>query len=115
MYVVGVMTDLEYSLRAVAAATEKSTFGLTSAKRAARMKKKLLEIQSAIHDPTISSGLDAVATVELRLGNSNAIIAAANELGKAANEFAERADGKQLSALDALLPHPDQYKNQPSH
>src|SRR4029079_13144230 len=29
MYVVGVMTDLEYSLRAVATATEKSPFGLT--------------------------------------------------------------------------------------
>jgi hypothetical protein len=115
MYVVGVMTDLEYSLRAVAAATQKSTFGLTSAKRAARMKKKLLEIQSAIHDPTVSSALDAVATVELRLGNSSAIIVAAEEIGKAANEFAEHADGKQLSALDALIPRADQYKNQPSH
>ena len=31
MYVVGVMTDLEYSLRATAAATDKSTFGVTSA------------------------------------------------------------------------------------
>ena len=47
MYVVGVLTDLEYSLRAVAAATEKATFGVTSAQRAARMKKRLHEIQTA--------------------------------------------------------------------
>jgi hypothetical protein len=115
MYVVGVMTDLEYSLRAVATATEKSTFGQTSAKRAARMKKKLLEIQSKTHDPNIAAALDAVATVELRLGNSAAIVAAADEVGKAANDFAEHADGKQLSALDPLIPRSDQYKNQSSH
>jgi hypothetical protein len=115
MYVVGVMTDLEYSLRAVATATEKSTFGQTSAKRAARMKKMLLEIQSKTHDPNIAAALDAVATVELRLGNSAAIVAAADEVGKAANDFAEHADGKQLSALDPLIPRSDQYKNQSSH
>src|SRR4030095_10496287 len=40
MFIVGVMTDLEYSLRAVATASEKSTFGVTSAQRAARMKKR---------------------------------------------------------------------------
>ena len=45
MYVVGVMTDLEYSLRAVAAATEKANFGVTERQRAARMKKRLLEIR----------------------------------------------------------------------
>ena len=56
MYVVGVMTDLEYSLRAVAAATDKATFGVTSAQRAARMKKRLIEIQKATNDPLRSAG-----------------------------------------------------------
>ena len=37
MYIVGVMTDLEYSLRATAAASKKATFGVESAKRAARL------------------------------------------------------------------------------
>jgi hypothetical protein len=115
MYVVGVMTGLEYSLRAAATATEKSTFGLTCAKRAARMKKKLVEIESVIHNPNVATALDAVAIVELRLGNSAAIVAAADEVSKAANEFAEHSEGKQLSALDAQIPRPDQYKNQPSH
>jgi hypothetical protein len=114
MYVVGVMTDLEYSLRAVAAATEKSTFGTTSAQRAARMKKRLLEIQKAVNDPLIQSALDAVATVELRLGNKEAIIAAADAVGNAAKEFAEKADGGKLAAIDPLLPPPSAYKNQPS-
>jgi hypothetical protein len=115
MYVVGVMTDLEYSLRATAAATDKSTFGLTSAKRAARMKKKLLEIQKLANDPLLNAALEAVDTVELRLGNSEAIVAAANTVGKAVNDFAEKAAGKQLTAIDGLVPRPNQYKNQPTH
>jgi hypothetical protein len=111
MYVVGVMTDLEYSLRAVAAATEKATFGVTSAQRAARMKKRLLEIEKATKEPLLQPALDAVATVELRLGNESAIVAAANEVGKAAKEFAEQADGKKLAAIDPMLPQPTAYKN----
>jgi hypothetical protein len=106
------MTDLEYSLRAVAAATEKSTFGTTTAQRAARMKKRLIEIQKAVNDPLIQPALDAVDTVELRLGNKAAIIAAANAVGNAAKEFAEKADGAKLAAVTPLLPPPSAYKNQ---
>jgi hypothetical protein len=110
MYVVGVMTDLEYSLRAVAAATQKATFGLAGAQRAARMKRKLHEIQSIVHEPLIEPALAAVSTVELRLGNGDAITAAADAVGKAAFEFADRADGNRLTTLDRLLPHPNKYK-----
>jgi hypothetical protein len=110
-FVVGVMTDLEYSLRAVAAATEKATFGVTSAKRAARMKRRLHEIQRLVNEPLIQAALDAVATVELRLGNSAAITDAADAIGHAAYEFAEQADGGRLAAIDSLLPLPSQYKN----
>jgi hypothetical protein len=115
MYVVGVLTDLEYSLRATAAATEKSTFGVTSAKRAARMKKKLFEIQKLANDPLLNSAVEAVDTVELRLGNNSAIVAAADSVGKAAKEFAENADGKQMATIDSFLPRQDQYKHQPNH
>ena len=111
MYVVGVMTDLEYSLRAVANATDKSTFGVTSAQRAARMKKRLIEVQKQLNSPLIAPALDAVSKLELRLGNKTEILAAADAVGKAANEFAVHADGKQLAAIDPMLPQPGQYKN----
>jgi hypothetical protein len=111
MYIVGVLADLEYSLRATAAAGQKATFGVTSAQRAARMKKRLLEIQKLVNDPRIQLALDAVATVELRLGNAAAITAAADEVGSAAHEFAEKADGNALAAVDRLLPKPEQYRN----
>jgi hypothetical protein len=111
MYVVGVMTDLEYSLRAVANATDKATYGVTSAQRAARMKKRLHEIQRLVNEPLLQPALDAVATVELRLGNKEAINAAADAVGKSAHEFADQADGKRLTAVDSMLPPPSQYKN----
>jgi hypothetical protein len=110
MFVVGVMTDLEYSLRAAAVATEKSTFGLTSAQRAARMKRRLHEVQALINESLIQPALEAVATVEVRLGNQAAIVAAADAVGKAAYKFAEEADGNKLAALDPLLPLPAHYK-----
>jgi hypothetical protein len=114
MYVVGVMTDLEYSLRATATATQRAAFGIASAERAARMKQRLHEIQAKINDPLAQAALDAVSTVELRLGNSAAIVAAADEISKAAREFAEKADGNKLAAIDGMLPAPNEYKNQPT-
>jgi hypothetical protein len=111
MFVVGVLTDLEYSLRAVAVATQKATFGVTSAQRAARMKQRLHEVQKLINDPLLQPAIDAVATVELRMSNKSAIVAAADAVGKAAFSFAEQADGNRYAALDPLLPQPPQYKN----
>jgi hypothetical protein len=111
MYVVGVMTDLEYSLRAVAAATQKATFGISNAQRAARMKKRLHEIQNIVNEPLLERALAAVSTVEMRLGNGPAIAAAADTVGKTAYKFATEADGNQFSTLDPLLPQPSQYKN----
>jgi hypothetical protein len=55
--------------------------------------------------------LDAVSAVELRLGNGEAIRAAADEVGRAAKEFAGKADGDKLKAIDSMLPQPGQYRN----
>jgi hypothetical protein len=111
LYVVGVLADLEYSLRATSAATEKSTFGVTSAQRAARMKARLHEIQKLVNDPLRAPALEAVSTVELRLGNSAELLTAADTIAKTAFEFAEQANGERLAAIDPLLPRPEQYKN----
>ena len=111
MYIVGALADLEYSLRATAKATEVSTYGQASASRAAAAKRRLWEIQQRLSDDRIARALDAVATLELTLGNSNAILAAADEIGKAAYELAETADGTNLGAIDDLVPKPRDFKN----
>lgn len=110
MHVVGLMTDLEYSLRAVSKATSGGTFARTAAARAAARKQSLWEVQRRLEDPLIKSALDAVATLELKLGNAEAINKAADTISDAAYAFAERADGARLAAIDDLLPTPDKYK-----
>ncbi len=75
------------------------------------MKMRLHEIQNLIHEPLLQPALDAVATVELRLNNKAALVAAADTIAKTAYEFADQADGEKLTAVDQFLPRPEQYKN----
>ncbi len=110
MYVVGVMADLEASMRATAQAMRKATFGITSAQRAANLKRRLYDIQKLLQDPHVQIALDAALAVPLKLNRREALLAAADQVGEAAYEFAKNADGSQLAAIDSMLPHPDQYK-----
>jgi hypothetical protein len=110
IYVVGVMADLEASLRATAAATTKAPFGIASAQRAARLKKKLYEIGELIDDPHVRKALQAALAVPLKLNHRTELSVAADAVGAAAFMFATQADGNTLAALDPLLPAPNHYK-----
>ncbi len=110
MYVVGVMADLEASLRATAQATSKAPFGIASAQRAARLKRKLHEIQQKTSDPLVQQALDAALAAPLKLNQSEVLLAAAKEIGEAAYAFAQEARGSDLASIDSLLPDPSQYK-----
>ncbi|TWT31028.1 Perchlorate reductase subunit gamma precursor [Posidoniimonas corsicana] len=111
MYLVGAMADLEMSLRAAAKATTASTFGQTAAARAARVKQRLWEAQRRLDDRLLAKALDAVSDLQLTLDNSEAIVQAADRVGRVAQEFSRTADGATLGAIDPLLPPPGQYKN----
>lgn len=110
MYVVGVLADLEASLRATAAASEKAAFGVTAAQRAARQKRRLYQISQLVDNPQIKRALDAALGARLKLNNRSVLVAAADEVGQAAYEFAATADGATLAAIDPLLPAPSAYK-----
>ncbi len=111
MYVVGVMADLEASLRATAKATTKATFGIAAAQRAAKLKQRLYKIGQVVDDPHIHRALGAALGVPLKLNRSEALRAAADKVGKEAFAFAENADGEKLTAINAMLPKPSEYKN----
>jgi hypothetical protein len=110
MFVVGVMADLEASLRATAAASEKAAYGIAAAQRAARQKRRLYEISLLIENPHVAAAMQAALGARLKLNNREALVAAADEIGKSAYEFASTADGATLAAIDPLLPKPEQYK-----
>ncbi len=111
MYVVGLMADLEFSLRAVAGATEVATFGQASAARAASAKRRLWEAQRLIDHPMLKSALEAVGSVKLTANNPTELKQAADAISQAAYKFAAEANGEELAVLDPLLPTPEQYKN----
>jgi hypothetical protein len=104
MYVVGVLADLEASLRATAAATEKAKFGVAAAKRAAQRKRDLYEISQLLDNPQVKLAMTAALGVRLQLNNREALLAAADAIGQAAFEFAQTANGATLGAVDPLLP-----------
>jgi hypothetical protein len=110
MYVVGVMADLEASLRATAAASEKAAFGVAAAQRAGRQKRRLYQISQFIDNQHVDAAVEAMLGTRLKLNNRAALVAAADAVGRAAHEFAATADGAELGAIDALLPAPGQYK-----
>jgi len=110
MFIVGVMADLEASLRATAAASEKAGYGIAAAKRAARQKFRLYEISQLVENPHVAAAMKAALGARLKLNNRETLVEAADAIGKAAYEFAETADGAELAAIDPLLPPPEQYK-----
>jgi len=110
MFVVGVMADLEASLRATAQATVKAPYGIAAARRAVRLKRKLHAIGEKVDNPHIAQALDAALSAQIKLNNRAALLAAADEVGRAALAFAEDASGDALEPLDTLLPDAEQYK-----
>jgi hypothetical protein len=110
MYVVGLIADLEYSTRASAKATEKSTYGLAVANRAARVAVQLYKIQQDIGDPQLEAALNAFAKAELRLKNESQLETIANQIRAAGEAFAAQADGERLSVIDRYLPKLSEYK-----
>lgn len=112
MYIVGVLADLEASLRATALATSKAPFGIASAQRAASLKRRLYEISQRVPNKHLQAAVDAALAVPLKLRRSEALTAAADKVGSAAYAFAASADGAELVAIDPLLPKPETYRKQ---
>lgn len=110
MFIVGLMTDLEFSLRATAIATQRQTFGVTNAHRADRLRKELAALQQTLHDPLLDNAVATSTGVKLKLNNQQYLLEAADVVGQAAYDFAEQRDGSSLSAIDSLLPSPNQYR-----
>lgn len=110
MYVVGLIADLEYSTRATAKATQKSTYGVAVANRAARVSLKLYKLQQQINDPNVQTALLAFSEAELKTENEKQLLTIADQIREAGKKFATETDGSSLDAVDSLLPDPSTYK-----
>jgi len=103
MYVVGQGLALEANLRGVAKGTTKADYAVSMAKRVAAAKENLAKVSSAVKTPEVAAMLAAANGVALKLNNEAALVAAADQVGRATRDFARAHDGNDLAALDAIL------------
>ncbi|QDS95136.1 Perchlorate reductase subunit gamma precursor [Roseimaritima multifibrata] len=110
MFVAGLIADLESSLRAVASATVKDTFGVTVAKRADRAAKRLKSAQGKLNNRRLAEVLAVYGSIKLKLGNAGPLSAAADEIAQIGVQFASESDGSDLEAIDRYVPAPSKWK-----
>jgi Cytochrome c554 and c-prime len=111
LFMAGMIADLEFSLRATAAATEKATFGINSAQRAARAAKRLQAAQGKLNQPLLDEIQAVFSSVKLRLNNSAELIEAADKISGLGVRFAATVKGEDLSAMDSFIPPAERWKN----
>lgn len=110
MFVAGMIADLEFSLRATAAATEKATFGVTSAKRASRAAKRLAAAQAKLNHALLGDILAVYESVTLKLNNAAELIEAADSIAALGVRFAAVVPGDELEAIDKYIPAESKWK-----
>jgi hypothetical protein len=110
MFVSGMIADLEFSLRATAAATEKAEFGITSAKRAARAAKRIAAAQTKLNQPLLDDVLAVYKSVTLKLNNRSQLLEAADSITALGIRFAATVNGADLVAIEPFIPQPDRWK-----
>lgn len=115
LYVVGKVVDLEYSLRALAKATEKATFGISMAKRVAAAKAEMKKIVAAVPKPEIQEVVAAADGVALKLNNEAQVMEAAEKISAAGKKISSTYKGADLAAVDSMIPPAAQYKGPVFH
>lgn len=110
MFVVGLMTDLEFSLRSVSHSTERAEFAWRMSKRVDVARKRLEKALQLTDHPLVGKAINAGYFAKLKLENREKLSEAANMVSSVAREFAETEDGSNLGAIDSLLPPERVYK-----
>jgi len=110
MFLAGMIADLEFSMRATAKATEKATFGITSAQRTSRAIERIKSAQSKVNHPVLTSILEVAAGVALKLNNQTQLEEAANKIHDLGVRFGATVQGNELTAIDPFIPAKDKWK-----
>lgn len=111
LYVVGVMVDMEFTLRNLEKSTEEGPFREAMRERASGLQARidaLLDAQAIDEVAAVKAALpeqfDESTTVDDDLVET---------VATSARAFAENNDGSELAAIDGLIPGEDEYKGSP--
>ncbi len=103
LYVVGLATDLQFSLLALGKATEEGDFLAAMKQRVTNALAQLEQANSAKELPELNSIISLGKSAHLDLDSQDALQAAANSLGTQISKFATSYDGSGLAAIDSLI------------
>jgi len=110
MFVAGMIADLEFSMRATSQATEKATFGVTSAQRTARSLERLKSAQSKLNHPILAETIQIASSVSLKLNNREQLEQAATKIHEMGLRFGATVTGDELAAIDSFVPPKNKWK-----
>jgi hypothetical protein len=110
MFIAGMIADLEFSMRATSTATEKATFGITSAQRTARSLERLKSAQAKLSHPILDETIKIASSVALKLNNREQLEQAANQIHELGVRFGATVRGDELSAIDPFIPAKNKWK-----
>jgi hypothetical protein len=110
LFVAGMIADLEFSMRATAKATQKATFGITSAQRAQRALERLKSAQEKLQLPILHDIIGIASEVKLKLNNKEPLENAATAIHELGVKFGATVRGEELIAIDTFIPPKDKWK-----
>lgn len=110
MFVVGVMLELEYSLRGLSKATQKGPFLTQKIKNTNKAFQRLMVIQKKCESiKEINDLITSFNKLDLKPNKSKELIKAADFIALQAKKFVKNNDGSKLGSLDEVLPKPESY------
>jgi hypothetical protein len=110
MFLAGMIADLEFSMRATSKATEKATFGITSAQRTARSIERLKSAQAKVSHPILAEVIQTAQSASLKLNNREQLEQTANKINELGVRFGATVRGDELAAIDSFIPPKDKWK-----
>ncbi len=103
LYVVGLATDLRFSLLALGKATEEGDYLAAMKQRVTNALAQLVQANSAKELPELNSIISVGKSAPLSAGSQDALQAAAVSIGTQVSKFATSYDGSGLAAIDSLI------------
>jgi hypothetical protein len=104
LLVLGELVNLEYTLRALAEATENGTYAKAMGKRFLKSRKRLEAMQALVPIELVRQALDATTDVPLKVNHQTPLIQTADTVAAVARTFSLTASGAKLVPLDPMLP-----------
>lgn len=112
IYVMGQMLDLEFALRGLASATTDGKYAQALTSRGEAALAHLKRVGELVPLAEVRAAIEA-GSVRLAVGNGKALLAAAEAVSSAAQDFGDEGHRDELAALDPLLPAASDYRGAP--